>query len=233
MATQRSTPNSPKPERNAPWWIKAFVVFHIIAITIWALPNPPPAYASGELKLGIDSNAPGGTVGSMARLLTDGLLVWKVKYGRPSFFKYYTLGTGFWQYWDMFSPNPINYDVYCTADIVYEDGSKGVYHYPRMYDLDVFNKYAKERYRKFFERVAITSYLWPSFAQRIAVLVEQADHKKVQSVTLWSHRQNIPPPDQPMPTGYNDFDFFRSERVGETWHNFNHTDKGWSEVFYH
>jgi len=230
QADPRSPEVNPKSPRNAPWWVKAFVVFHIIAITIWALPNPPEGYANGDLKLGIDPNSPGGIPGSLSRLITDAPMVWKANYGRDAFFKYYTLSTGFWQYWDMFAPNPIGYDVYCTADVRFADDTYITYKYPRMYDLDVFRKYLGERYRKFFERVNGMPFTWSYFVRHIADLCEAKYHKKVLGVKLWSHQFLTPPPDQPFDVKYTDRDFFVATHILGSWQYYQHQGDKWVAV---
>lgn len=220
-----------RPKPNAPWYVKAFVVFHILAITIFAIPNPPAGYQNGTMKLGIDSNAPGGVIGSFSRLLVDGLSVWKLNYGRQSILGYYPLSTGFWQYWDMFAPNPVDYDLYATADVVYKDGSSITYKYPRMYELDLLNKYVAERYRKFFERVNVMQPLWAPFAKRIALVSTKSLNNPVVGVTLWRHQLNLPPPDKPIPTKYFDYDFFNAEMKDDGWHYYVHQSDGWHEAF--
>ena len=72
--------------------------------------------------------------------------------------KYYLIPTGFWQYWDMFAPNPANIDFYCDAEVTYADGSHRTYTYPRMYKLGIIQKYGMERFRKYYERARDDSY---------------------------------------------------------------------------
>jgi hypothetical protein len=156
--------------------VKLFVAFHVIAITSWSLPNSSPAIASGKV-------AP-STVSDWILYKNDILL-------KPSVIKPYVLATGFWQSWDMFSPNPANEDIYADAEVFYKDGSVKHYQYPRMYELPLAEKYAKERYRKFFEHANTDEALWPYFAQRIADLNYNEKNPPVK-VALHRHWYDIP-----------------------------------------
>jgi hypothetical protein len=164
-------------------WIKAFVVFHVIAIVSWCIPDPPAK--------------PVGT---------DHLRVLNTRYLKDSPIKYYLNASGFWQGWDMFSPNPSSVDIYGTADIVYRDGTTKKYQYPRMYLLPLYDKYVQERYRKFYERACLGQYryLWPIFAQRIALLSYTDSANPPVKVRLHKHSLTIEPPGKPQPTEYTD-----------------------------
>lgn len=226
-------PRNDPAERNAPRWIKAFVAFHLIAITIWALPNPPQEFLNGTRPIGIRTDSVKSFGQSLASTLTDGLLTWNSKYGKPSFLRFYTMSTGFWQYWDMFAPNPANTDRYGTATIRYADGTTEEWAYPRVYDLGIFEKYLKERYRKFFERAHDEPfiYLWSPFARRVAELATHTPANPVVQVTLRRHFMVIPPPDQPLPKDYNYFDYFRATRNGEQWkYEIHKADLEWVEA---
>ncbi len=222
-----------RPEPNARWWVKLFVAFHILAVTIWALPNPHPDYLAGKEQIGVSFDSPGEFVGSLARTITDGFLVWNAKYAKPSFLRFYTLGTGFWQYWDMFAPNPSSVDLWGSASVIYADGTETIYNYPRMADMGYTERYLRERYRKFFERTVYSEYLWPPFTARVALLMTKRADNPVTSVTLWKHTLGVPPPGQRIPERYVDFDFFRADRNGRDWRYFVHRDIGWVEVKAH
>src|SRR5438552_4145857 len=127
--------NGPDEQRpNAPIWLKVLVAWHVFAITVWALPSPGPAI--------IEKKAVPTGHGSILAWNFDTLKTFPP-------IRSYLFSTGFWQYWDMFSPDPAGVDNWFSAEIVYADGSVKTYEYPRMYDLSIPMKYEKERYRKF------------------------------------------------------------------------------------
>lgn len=185
---------SETPKKNAPWYIKAFVVLHLLCVTVWALPNPPEGIANGAAK----------PVGS------DYILLYNQKYLK-SFqpIPAYLFVTGFWQYWDMFAPNPASTDIWVDAEVIYRDGSKKHYQYPRMFLLSIPEKYPNERFRKFFERANDNnySYLWPPFAQRIAFVNDNPSNPPV-TVRLTRHWMDIAPPGRPPATKYNSYMYF-------------------------
>ncbi len=182
------------PQKNAPWYVKAFVAAHLVAITAWALPNPPEGIAKGTSK----------PVGS------DHILVWNQQHLKSFQPLYgYLFVTGFWQYWDMFAPNPSNTDLWADAEVVYRDGTRKPYQYPRIYLMPIPTKYPHERFRKFYERVNQEQYefLWPQFALRIAYLNDNPNNPPV-TVRLRRHWLPIAPPGKPQQKEYNSFTFF-------------------------
>lgn len=176
--SKQKTDATPKPERNAPIWVKLFVGFHLLAITVWTLPMPSPDLRSGKAE-------PRGS---------DRILIWNDQYLRPSPLKFYLQSTGFWQYWDMFSPEPSSIDIWGDAVVTFRDGSETRFAYPRMSDLPIFEKFVKERYRKFYERVPDNDYLWPVFAQRIALLSNTRPGNPPIAVKLYHHWRQVAGP---------------------------------------
>jgi hypothetical protein len=65
----------------------------------------------------------------------------------------YFLGAGLFQSWDMFAPIPKAANTYIEAIVVYQDGSRKTWTFPRMEQLGLTEKYFKERYRKFAENL--------------------------------------------------------------------------------
>lgn len=169
--------------------VKALVLFHLAAIALWSLPNPP-------------SN-PVGT----ARLLE---YTKQFKYNTFPI-RWYVLPTGVWQYWDMFSPNPSSWDGWVDAEVEFPGGSKIIYAYPRVHDMPIVLKYFKERYRKFLERAHTeqSQWLWPTFAQRIALEVYEKYRKMPSVVSLRRHWRIVQPPDKPQPKNYQMFVYYR------------------------
>ncbi|HLK15288.1 MAG TPA: hypothetical protein VKT78_10820 [Fimbriimonadaceae bacterium] len=198
--------DAPKQIRVSPW-VKAFVAFHLVAITIWAVPNPPEAYKNGRQQWKLQT----GSFQEFTKSLNDGVRVLNQTRLRTSLIKYYDMPTGLWQYWDMFAPNPANIDWYGDAEVIYKDGSRKIYQYPRMFDLGIGQKYFMERFRKFYERAHddANAYVWPAFAQRVALLSTTDPNNPVVEVHLRRHWLEIMPPDKPQPTDYKSYEYFR------------------------
>lgn len=191
--------------RTVPGWIKILVGFHVLATIVWTLPQPTVEVAQGRIQ----------------PQATGWLLYWNAKYlktFRP--IRSYILGTGAWQYWDMFAPQPAATDYYCTADITYLDGSVRSVAYPRIHDLPIPMKYVKERYRKFFERVRDTippqPRLWPNFAQTIAFHAYTDPQNPPLVVRLREHSRVVAPPGQPQPTEYQNHVYY-AYAVDQAW----------------
>lgn len=176
--------------RTVSIFVKIAVLFHVLCITIWALPNPP--------------QTPRKLVGS------DHLLDYNQRILKESFIRHYLIWSGTWQYWDMFSPNPANRDVWIDAVITYDNGDILRYRYPRIYELDLFHKYLKERYRKFLERSEPEEYqwVWPSFAQRIALEATSDKNNLPKTVLLRRYWRVANPPGQPTQFGYNMYPYY-------------------------
>jgi hypothetical protein len=102
---------------------------------------------------------------------------------------YYTEGLGFWQYWDMFAPNPAQDDHWLDAEVEFADGSKRVVSYPRMYSMSIPEKFFKERYRKYTERLSFTGYhwKWPHAAMWFAARAWTDESNAPVKVTLRRH----------------------------------------------
>lgn len=177
----------PAVVKTVPWWVKTLVAFHAFAIIVWTMPNAPAQ--------------PRGT---------DWVLVFDQKL-KQSNLRYYLICTGFWQYWDMFAPNPANNDIWCDAEVTFQSGVKRIHQYPRMKKLSIPEKYLKERYRKFYERASmgLNSYLWPPFAQRIALEAYTRPDDPPVEVRLRIHERIIKPPDQPQETGFTTTEYYR------------------------
>lgn len=207
--TEPLSPDTP-PKRGVSPWIKLFVFVHLAAVTSWSLPTAPEALTSGRDRLGVDRSSPLAAVRSIGRDISDGTLLCNDRYVKTSPLKFYLLFTGFWQYWDMFSPNPASVDFYGTALITYKDGSTRLYTYPRMYDLGIPKKYVSERYRKFYERAHLEDYswVWPTFAQRVALKNCTDPNNPPVKVILTRHWLPIAPPGKPQQHDYNTYNYF-------------------------
>lgn len=82
----------------------------------------------------------------------------------------YFLWAGLFQSWDMFAPVPKGANTYIEATLVYKDGSRKTWTFPRMEQLSLTERYFKERYRKFAEYLQRddTDDLLPDAARYIA-----------------------------------------------------------------
>ncbi len=199
-----------KQPRNAPIWIKIFVAAHIVMITAWSLPNPKKPYMFGTAKLGVDASSPKNFVRSFSETVTEGTLYFNWKYLKNSPMVYYAGPTGFWQFWDMFSPNPASVDLYLEADVLYQDGTKKRFKFPRIYTMSIPAKYVKERYRKFYENANQDdqAFIRPSVAQRIA-LESTSDPKNLPvQVSLIRFFDVVEPPGKPWNPAYSEVRYF-------------------------
>ncbi|MFY9234915.1 MAG: hypothetical protein WAO58_10715 [Fimbriimonadaceae bacterium] len=160
-------------------FLKIWVWLHVIIITIKCLPSAPDDVKGDKPK-----RAAFGT--EYLLLATDKL---------EPMLDVYLWPTGFWQDWAMFAPNPSDWDGYTTAQILYKDGSKKTYKYPRMLDLGLGIKYFKERYRKFLERAHSEKFawLWPQYALRIAIESYNDPANPPVGIQLWRHWLVVPP----------------------------------------
>ena len=214
---EASLPPAP-PKKRVFFLIKVFVVLHIIAITSWSLPNAPSnedfaklrqvvAHGDADALESLPANASAlakfkanvaPRLQAAGRIVSDGSLFENDRYVKDSPLKFYLLFTGFWQYWDMFSPNPASIDFYGTATITYKNGDKKLYTFPRMFTLGIPQKYVSERYRKFYERAhtEADNWEWPTFAQRVALVNYKDLSNPPVTVLLTRHWYVVPLPEQ-------------------------------------
>ena len=117
------------------------------------------------------------------------------------------------QNWNMFAPQPANQDIYLLAKITYRDGAQMTWTFPRMHDLNYFQRYQEERFRKMIEYAHQDGYnrMWP-FLARFAALSNDSSPKTnpVVHVELVRRWQNIPKPGAPMPP-YTQYTFYRAD----------------------
>ena len=125
----------------------------------------------------------------------------------------YVTQAGLWHSWDMFSPNPLSVNFNVEAHIDFGDGSKKVWTFPRMERLGMWERFQKERFRKWRERVRQDSYrnVWDDTCRFIARLHDSPTNRPVR-VSLVRQWAAIPPPKiergkslldyQPIPNDY-------------------------------
>jgi len=109
--------------------------------------------------------------------------------------KPYMLGSGLWQGWNMFAPDPLAIDIDVDAQLVFRDGSRKTWVFPRMEEMGYWERYRKERYRKWRERVRLDAFavVWPDTARYIARL-HQSPENPVVTVKLTRYWTAIPAP---------------------------------------
>jgi hypothetical protein len=131
----------------------------------------------------------------------------------------YVLKCGLWHSWDMFSPDPLSMNFSLHAQVFFQDGSLKIWEFPRMEKLGYFERYQKERYRKWRERVRqdVYSSLWDDTARYIARLHNNPTNPPVK-IVLVRQWESIPPlqfkpgtfiykPYQPMPKNFDDLKY--------------------------
>ena len=182
--------------------LRLWLAFHLFAIISWSIPPAPRAVMNGREE----------------PRLPEFVLLWNDRYMRPSplngfqqsAVSHYLLFTGFWQVWDMFAPDPATGDLWCDAVVQFKKGAVIRYQYPRMYSLSTFEKYFKERYRKYYERATEPgwAFLWPPFAQRIALECYRDPKNPPVRVWLRRHIMRLGGPKKSIPKGYTSEPYF-------------------------
>lgn len=201
----------PKKRKGVHWLVQVWVFFHLVMILSWSLPNTPVRLREEyEAKKAGQKVEPRPAISKVRDFPNYILLYNDVVMKEESPTKYYLFSTGFWQYWNMFSPNPANVDVYMDALVTYEDGTQMVFEYPVMQKLNVFERYFKERYRKFVENVHLDKYAykWPSVAQAIAYQSYKGDGNFPMAVTLRRHFKTVNGPGEYTDPEYKEYAFF-------------------------
>ena len=102
------------------------------------------------------------------------------------------------QGWGMFAPDPYSLDVYIEAQIHYADGTVRSWEFPRMHHMSTWQKYGKERWRKYSE-VAYQdnySFLWPASARYAARENNIYPNNPPVSVALVRHFRLVRAPEQ-------------------------------------
>ncbi|MCW5936940.1 MAG: hypothetical protein KIT11_06510 [Fimbriimonadaceae bacterium] len=182
--------------------VKLFVAFHAFMVLSWSLPRPAPAVMNGALP---------PTAANLATHAPDFLLAANLRLRSEAPTRYYMLSSGLWQYWDMFSPNPANVDFWYDSVVTYRDGTTRVVPYPRIHDLPIWEKYFKERFRKFIERVnndGTDAWKRPQFAQRMALLAYTDAKNPPVRVELRRHFKTMKSMYEPVPEDYTTYSFF-------------------------
>jgi hypothetical protein len=195
-----STPTAPEPKERPRWLrglLKGLLLFHIIAIVSWSMPQTPAAISSGMVE---------PSIGEWPLVVND-------NYVKTSPVAQYICTVGVWQSWDMFSPDPSRRDVWGSAEIEYQDHTVKEWTFPRIATYGYFWKYEKERYRKYFERGHDESFywLWPDLCLWIARQNRGEANNPPVRVRLYRHLKI--PPEMPPFSEYLG-NFWKAARAG-------------------
>lgn len=111
----------------------------------------------------------------------------------------YVLKSGLWHSWDMFSPDPISVVYRVHAQIHYGNGEMDLWEVPRMEKLGYMERYQKERYRKWRERIRIDAYAatWDDISRYIARLHNNPTNPPKQIVLVREWDSVAPPKFKP------------------------------------
>ena len=104
---------------------------------------------------------------------------------------------GLWQHWDMFSPEPRSIRIRMDATVTLKDGSKKTWNFPQMERLGLFDRFRKERFRKWAHdnvRLDSENVTWAPTARYIARQFANPKNPPV-AVEMHRHWADIPPPD--------------------------------------
>lgn len=116
----------------------------------------------------------------------------------------YMQWAGLVQSWDTFAPNPKAVNSYIKAVVITQHGHMHVFDFPRMEQLGLGERYAKERYRKFAENLVVAGNapVLPDIARHVARLyknpADPADKvvlvQFVADITPWVQKEDRPRP---------------------------------------
>jgi hypothetical protein len=130
-------------------------------------------------------------------------------------FNSYVTMSGLWQSWNVFAPVPKTWNIYLTGDVVYQDGSRTIWQFPRLEKLDYLTRMQKQPYRKWAHEGLVdvaNSITWPDAARFIARQTARPG-KQPQMVSLVKHWAYIPPPEvglgKPSPEPNKSYVFYK------------------------
>jgi hypothetical protein len=108
----------------------------------------------------------------------------------------YVIQSGLWHSWDMFSPDPLSINFRLEAEILFKDGTTNHWEFPRMEKLGYWQRFQKERYRKWRDRVRQDNYaaVWQDTCRYIARVHNLNPENPPTRVTLIRRWQPIPRP---------------------------------------
>lgn len=123
-------------------------------------------------------------------------------------FRAYLNWSGLWNGWNMFAPNPLALNSQIDATVTFQDGTTANWEFPRMERLSPGERFRKERFRKWRERIRLDMYsvAHVSTARYVAKQLYSDPRNPPVQVTLTRRWADIPAPaacdHQPMPKQY-------------------------------
>jgi len=165
--------------------VSVCLLWHIYACALWNLPNTDPLISP----LIADTTDADGKV-------------------HHTIVRDYMVGSGFMQGWGMFAPDPYSLDVYVEARVHYADGSTKIWPFPRMNKMSFWQRYGKERWRKYIEVAHQDSwnFLWPVMGRYAARENNTNPNNPPVTVDLIRHFRLVRAPDQ-APANFNAYQF--------------------------
>lgn len=113
-----------------------------------------------------------------------------------SLVSYYMLPLGFWQYWTMFSPDPVRNTFTLEGEVVDAKGIRAVYGFPKLADYSVLQGIPRFRHSKYAANLGVEAFELPrEFAARHIVrqLHLPADAYPVEVQLVYQVRPTPPP----------------------------------------
>ena len=96
---------------------------------------------------------------------------------------------GLWQGWDMFAPNPRAEDIWVDVVFKNRDGSSHTWELTHMIQMDFFDRWQRERWRKYFNdhlRLDSERRLWQPFMEyAVRYLREEGQDPTHIEITRW------------------------------------------------
>lgn len=212
-AEESATP----PRRRVNPFVKTWLILHLFVVFTRTFPLPLPEHndiVDGKKKGNPLETATAYLLVGNMRIMRSPQIPIEPENPDTKFavnpVSYYMETTGLWQYWDMFAPNPSALDYWIDAKVTLKNGESVIYDYPRMKKMGLVQKYLKERYRKYTERLNDNSYAWkwPHTSYWVAAHVWTDPNNPPVKVVLRRHWIDVQPPGKVTKSTYTDADFY-------------------------
>lgn len=182
----------PAGDLRYPPWIKCllsvFIVFHLTCVIAWLFPNPSVVknfLLSRTLYLpGRDRDPKSGE--------------YRYTHRRREVVRWWMTNTFQWQDWAMFAPNPLQATRYVDAEVTFQDGTKRLFGFPRLSQLNFIEAWIEKRYRKYqYQLIDLNQRPWnEDLARHVARRMNDPANPPAR-VTINKHEALIPRHDRP------------------------------------
>lgn len=189
-----------EPKRTVHPLVKTWVILHGLVTLMYCIPFAPPAYKPLVDGKPIDPNITRPTIIDWVNITND-----KIIHSPSSPLYWYIIWPGYWQFWDMFSPNPSPRDYHLDFVVTYEDGTNETIAWPRMAKMSIVEKFFNERYRKFSERIRSPqeNFLWAPVLNKVAADAYRRNGGKMpKRMMMREIYYDLPPYGQPITWEY-------------------------------